>query len=50
MATGEALAHLNYLLQGLRASRELDAAGVWWWRASTRRAPDPPVAARTSTA
>ena len=34
MATGEALAHLNYLLRRGLATRELDAQGVWWWRAS----------------
>ena len=32
MATGEAVAHLNYLLKQGRAVRELDASGVWWWR------------------
>ncbi len=34
MATGEALACLNYLLQRGRATRELDAQGVAWYRAS----------------
>lgn len=32
MATGEALAHLNYLTRRGRASREIDSQGVWWWR------------------
>lgn len=32
MATGEALAHLNYLTRRGRASREIDPQGVWWWR------------------
>jgi glyoxylase-like metal-dependent hydrolase (beta-lactamase superfamily II) len=32
MATGEAIAHLNYLSRTKRAVREVDAAGVWWWR------------------
>ena len=32
MATGEAIAHLNYLTMRGRAIRELDAEGVWWWR------------------
>lgn len=31
MATGEALAHLNYLLHRGRASRVRDADGVDWW-------------------
>lgn len=31
MATGEALAHLNYLLQHGRVSRTRDAGGVDWW-------------------
>jgi len=31
MATGEALAHLNYLLQRGRVSRTRDADGVDWW-------------------
>ena len=34
MATGEALAHLNYLLRTGRLIREFDARGVWWWRTS----------------
>lgn len=32
MATGEAVAHLNYLLHAGRVERELDRDGVWWWR------------------
>lgn len=36
MATGEAIAHLNYLSRTQRAVRETDAAGVWWWRSATR--------------
>ncbi|MDE2296428.1 MAG: MBL fold metallo-hydrolase [Gammaproteobacteria bacterium] len=32
MATGEAIAHLNHLQKIGRATRERDAAGVWWWR------------------
>jgi hypothetical protein len=35
MATGEAVAHLNYLLKQGRAARELDSSGVWWWRRGT---------------
>jgi hypothetical protein len=31
MATGEALAHLNYLLKRGRVSRTRDAEGVDWW-------------------
>jgi glyoxylase-like metal-dependent hydrolase (beta-lactamase superfamily II) len=31
MATGEAIAHLNYLWHSGRAVRESDG-GVWWWR------------------
>jgi hypothetical protein len=31
MATGEALAHLNYLLQRGRVGRTRDADGVDWW-------------------
>jgi glyoxylase-like metal-dependent hydrolase (beta-lactamase superfamily II) len=34
MATGETLAHLNCLMQRGLARRELDAAGVAWYRAS----------------
>ena len=34
MATGEALAHLNYLEQRGRASRTRDADGVDWWIAT----------------
>jgi glyoxylase-like metal-dependent hydrolase (beta-lactamase superfamily II) len=34
MATGEALAHLNHLRALGEATRESDAAGVWWWRRS----------------
>jgi glyoxylase-like metal-dependent hydrolase (beta-lactamase superfamily II) len=33
MATGESLAHLNYLLRRGRASRSRDADGVDWWTA-----------------
>jgi len=32
MATGEALAHLNYLTRSGRALRETDGEGVWRWR------------------
>ena len=32
MATGEAMAHLNYLLYAGQAARQLDSAGVWRWR------------------
>jgi glyoxylase-like metal-dependent hydrolase (beta-lactamase superfamily II) len=32
MATGEAVAHLNYLTSSGRANRELDGDGIWWWR------------------
>ena len=32
MATGEAMAHLNYLLSTHEATRERDSAGVWRWR------------------
>jgi glyoxylase-like metal-dependent hydrolase (beta-lactamase superfamily II) len=32
MATGEAVAHLNYLLFSQQAARERDSAGVWRWR------------------
>jgi glyoxylase-like metal-dependent hydrolase (beta-lactamase superfamily II) len=34
MATGEAVAHLNYLLFSQQATRERDSAGVWRWRSS----------------
>jgi hypothetical protein len=34
MATGEAMAHLNYLCGAGRAVRESDGAGVWRWRKS----------------
>lgn len=34
MATGESLAHLNYLLHRGRASRARDADGVDWWTAT----------------
>ena len=34
MATGEALAHLNYLRARGLARRELDASGVWHWSAA----------------
>jgi glyoxylase-like metal-dependent hydrolase (beta-lactamase superfamily II) len=32
MATGEALAHLNYLHRAGRVIRERDDKDVWWWR------------------
>jgi glyoxylase-like metal-dependent hydrolase (beta-lactamase superfamily II) len=32
MATGEAVAHLNYLRNAGRVVREIDQHGVWWWR------------------
>lgn len=32
MATGEAMAHLNYLLEERRITRAPDESGVWWWR------------------
>jgi len=31
MATGEAIAHLNYLCGAGRAIRESDSAGIWRW-------------------
>jgi len=34
MATGEAVAHLNYLSRRGRAVRENDVRGVWRWRRS----------------
>jgi glyoxylase-like metal-dependent hydrolase (beta-lactamase superfamily II) len=34
MATGETIAHLNYLAAAGRARREQDADGVWWWRST----------------
>ena len=33
MATGEAVAHLNYLERQGRATRKRDAGGVDWWQA-----------------
>lgn len=36
MATGEAVAHLNYLLRQGRAARVRDADGVDWWSAATQ--------------
>lgn len=39
MATGESLAHLNYLLRRGRATRSRDADGVDWWIAN-RRGPE----------
>ena len=36
MATGESLAHLNYLLGQGRATKTRDADGVDWWVATTR--------------
>jgi glyoxylase-like metal-dependent hydrolase (beta-lactamase superfamily II) len=35
MATGEAIAHLNYLSRTGRAVRERDVHGVWWWHKTT---------------
>jgi glyoxylase-like metal-dependent hydrolase (beta-lactamase superfamily II) len=35
MATGEAVAHLNYLAHAGRAIRELDGDGIWWWRTNS---------------
>jgi hypothetical protein len=32
MATGEAMAHLNYLVSERRAVRASDGEGIWWWR------------------
>jgi len=37
MATGEAIAHLNYLSGSGRAVREADGAGIWRWRKSASR-------------
>jgi glyoxylase-like metal-dependent hydrolase (beta-lactamase superfamily II) len=34
MATGEAVAHLNYLTKRGRAVREIDGDGIWRWRIS----------------
>jgi glyoxylase-like metal-dependent hydrolase (beta-lactamase superfamily II) len=34
MASGEAIAHLNYLRAAGKIRRETDADGVWWWRRS----------------
>jgi glyoxylase-like metal-dependent hydrolase (beta-lactamase superfamily II) len=34
MATGEAVAHLNYLSHSGRAMRELDGDGIGWWRST----------------
>jgi glyoxylase-like metal-dependent hydrolase (beta-lactamase superfamily II) len=36
MATGEAVAHLNYLWKAGRIIRETDEHGVWWWRSQRR--------------
>lgn len=36
MATGESIAHLNYLLRQGRAVRTRDADGVDWWRTTTQ--------------
>lgn len=36
MATGEAIAHLNYLVEGGQATTELDEAGVLWYRSLER--------------
>ena len=35
MATGESIAHLNYLARQGRALRTRDAEGVDWWTATT---------------
>lgn len=40
MATGESLAHLNYLHRNGRIRRERDAAGVDWWSVNKREARD----------
>ncbi|HTV97936.1 MAG TPA: MBL fold metallo-hydrolase [Steroidobacteraceae bacterium] len=32
MATGESVAHLNYLTAAGKATRARDAQGVWWWK------------------
>jgi len=32
MATGETLAHLNYLWKAGEITRDTDAQGVWWWQ------------------
>jgi glyoxylase-like metal-dependent hydrolase (beta-lactamase superfamily II) len=42
MATGESMAHLNYLEAQGRARRERDANGVDWWSATHIRAGDDP--------
>lgn len=39
MATGEALAHLNYLRNKGQAVSQADAEGVVWWSAETETAP-----------
>lgn len=39
MATGESVAHLNYLTQRGRARRTEDADGVHWWTATRKRKP-----------
>jgi glyoxylase-like metal-dependent hydrolase (beta-lactamase superfamily II) len=36
LATGEAVAHLNYLLFSQQAARERDSSGVWHWRSFRR--------------
>jgi glyoxylase-like metal-dependent hydrolase (beta-lactamase superfamily II) len=38
MATGEAVAHLNYLARTGRAVRERDDSGLWWWHKPVRSA------------
>lgn len=38
MATGESLAHLNYLTHQGRAVRSTDDNGVWWWTAARETA------------
>lgn len=39
MATGEAIAHLNYLHHRGRVTCERDQNDVWWWRAKDSAAP-----------
>jgi len=35
MATGEAVAHLNYLWKAGKIARKADQDGVWWWQRSS---------------
>jgi len=37
MATGEAIAHLNYLWKAGRVVREADNQGIWWWSSKSTR-------------